>query len=140
MAYDDEAARKFNADVGRTSITYYWRDGTPGVPYDVMRAWEANRKVADDLVGPFRVSTIWLFIDHGFHHGPEPRPPVLFETMVFWNGADGEQPDMGELEQQRYCTEVEARAGHELIVAQLRQAVEEIAVDPGPSRSADAGE
>lgn len=54
------------------------------------------------------VSTIWLGLDHSFGSGP----PVIFETMVFKLGKDGEMiPD--DIASQRYCTEESALKGHE---------------------------
>lgn len=49
----------------------------------------------------YRISTVWLGLDHNFGGGA----PILFETMVF--GFDGADNYM-----QRYSTEEEARAGH----------------------------
>lgn len=44
------------------------------------------RRVAKDSNGEFDVSTIFLALDHAFGGGP----PVLWETMVFRLGANGE--------------------------------------------------
>lgn len=49
----------------------------------------------------YRVSTVWLGLDHNF----DGSAPILFETMVFrFDGADEYM--------QRYATEEEARTGH----------------------------
>lgn len=52
------------------------------------------------------LSTVWLGIDHAFGSGP----PVIFESLDF----------PAQEHMQRYCTEEEARAGHEALAAQLR--------------------
>lgn len=44
------------------------------------------RRIAKDTNGEFDVSTIFLALDHAFGG----RPPVLWETMVFREGASGE--------------------------------------------------
>jgi hypothetical protein len=67
------------------------------------------QRVAEDYVGPYRVSTVFLGIDHGFD--PE-GPPILFETMVFCKGFDEEI-------QKRYATWDEAIAGHQTIIREL---------------------
>ena len=54
------------------------------------------------------VSTVWLGLDHSFGGGP----PVIFETMVFPIGPDGEMIP-SEIATDRYCTEEEALKGHE---------------------------
>ena len=41
----------------------------------------ADRAVAQDMVGDFKISTIFLGIDHALG-----ETPLLFETMIFQNG------------------------------------------------------
>jgi hypothetical protein len=43
----------------------------------------AARHVADERIGPYRISTVFLGIDHNFMRE---GPPVLWETMVFGVG------------------------------------------------------
>ena len=50
---------------------------------------------------------MWLGLDHSFLGGR----PVIFETMVFGGPHDGDC--------ERYCTEAQAREGHERVVAVL---------------------
>lgn len=83
--------------------------GEPVVEHDVL-VWgrwfqdnDAARVIGKTQIGGARVSTVFLGLDHNFTHGA----PVLFETMVFW---DGHALDS---EQERYCTRMEAVAGHE---------------------------
>lgn len=60
------------------------------------------------------VSTVRLSIDHG--HG---GVPLWFETMVFAH--DGTDiTEWGELDCDRYTTEEQARAGHDVIVERWR--------------------
>lgn len=51
----------------------------------------------------FRVSTVYLGLDHGFGRG---GPPIIFETMIF----PGD--DWTEVYRDRYSTLKQARAGH----------------------------
>jgi hypothetical protein len=69
----------------------------------------ANRRVAVDERDGWRVSTIFLALDHNFirPYGSSDVDPILFETMVF--APDGEQG------QWRYRTWAEAAAGHEKV-------------------------
>lgn len=77
----------------------------------------AQRHVADDTVEGYRVSTVFLGLDHGFRHR---GPPVVFETMIF-------TPD-GEIEgMDRYCTWEEAEAGH----ADMRRRMHEVLESAG---------
>lgn len=39
-----------------------------------------NRRVAQDMIGRYRVSTVFLGLDHSFG---ESAVPVVFETMIF---------------------------------------------------------
>lgn len=96
---------------------YYDRDGNP-MDTD---AWARRcidmdyKRVAETQVGPYWISTVWLGIDHSFGSGP----PVIFETMVFATSEDMESlgPD---LDMERYCTEEQARVGHEAMVLLVR--------------------
>jgi hypothetical protein len=60
-------------------------------------------------VGGYRVSTVWLGLDHGFGYSER---PLIFETMVFGD-------DSTDLACRRYSTEDEARAGHAEQVAEV---------------------
>jgi hypothetical protein len=59
-------------------------------------------------VGEVEVSTVFLGLDHAWGGGT----PLLFETMTF-GGEDGEW-------QWRYRTKAAAQAGHDRVVAALR--------------------
>lgn len=74
-----------------------------------------NRRIAysdfTDGENKFRVSTVFLGIDHSFGIGPE----LLYETMVFDSGTemDGEP--------YRYSTYEEAEHGHEETVKKVKK-------------------
>ncbi|MGK5530838.1 hypothetical protein [Streptomyces sp. URMC 129] len=56
----------------------------------------------------FRVSTVWLGLNHNWNAGP----PLIFETMVF----SGEEPApeaWADRLCQRYSNELDAKLGHE---------------------------
>lgn len=69
------------------------------------------RRIGGDEIGDCYVSTVFLGIDHGYRKG---GPPILYETMVFWNG-NGEPPEWlgGRDMTWRYATYEEAEAGHQ---------------------------
>ena len=81
--------------------------------YDLMKwgRWfeAADRHVALTEVGGGKVSTVFLGLDHRFFGD---GPPLLWETMVFGGPLDGRC--------ERYCTRVEALAGHEEVVRDVR--------------------
>lgn len=64
-----------------------------------------------ELAGGVWVSTVWLGMDHGWGMGR----PVLFETMIFCKH-DNYPYDSAQM---RYCTEEEAREGHDRTVLDL---------------------
>lgn len=86
---------------------YVLNDKHEPVPAKMME-WSAfiqkdGRRVAlSDLPNGYRISTVFLGIDHAFGDG---GPPVLFETMIFPDGPGGEY-------QERFHTWDEAIAGH----------------------------
>lgn len=71
--------------------------------------YRAGRSLQVTTVGAFKVSTIWLGINHNFTRD---GPPIIFETMIH----DGKEWD----QQWRYETLEQAEAGHASIVMQLR--------------------
>lgn len=72
------------------------------------------RRVAQDSVGLYWVSTVWLGIDNSFGFGGRGTRPIIFETMVFLAGTPKD------MNMNRYSTEAEALAGHEATVAEIR--------------------
>lgn len=96
------------------------------------QAGEDWRRVLETRIEGARVSTVFVMINHGG------EPPVLFETMIFWDNCEEVAGDEEKLArdsirrlsapfpldeyQERYSTLEEARAGHARAVA----AVEEV--------------
>lgn len=79
-------------------------------------AGDSWARVGDDTLNGWRVSTVFLGLDHQWGDGP----PLLFETMIF---RDGDVPDVAELNewQDRYSTWAEAEAGHAAALAMIRK-------------------
>ena len=89
------------------------------------------KRLAVTKIGPYVVSTVWLGVDHGY---TRPGPPVIFETMVFaaweWDrlndvdavveSGDDERRGLADIDCHRYCTEGEARTGHEEVCTLIR--------------------
>lgn len=112
-----------------TIDSYILRDGKPVAEPDLLRwaTWMENnsRSLESTQLGVYRVSTVFLGLDHSFHRMLRPElSPVLWETMVF--GEEKQSPPI-ELDgysspgfkyhesmnwQERYTSEAEAREGH----------------------------
>jgi hypothetical protein len=111
---------------------FYILDGHTPVPCADILTWgrwfeTADRHVAETWVTPeIRVSTIFLGLDHGW--GP-PAPPILFETMVFWEGGPLDQ------EQERYASWDAAEQGHTAMVYRVRAALAVAPLPPAPPGS-----
>ena len=76
-------------------------------------AFERQRRVAITEWADVRVSTVWLGLNHAYGD----TPPLIFETMVFAPGREGDE------ECWRYSTEEQALAGHYRVVAEWRERV-----------------
>ena len=92
-------------------------DGQRPIPCADVLAWglwfehsAAIRRVGRTQVGEFRVSTVFLGLDHGWVS----PVPILWETMVF-RGEDGESFGMERCSGNRE----QAEAMHEAMVAKL---------------------
>jgi hypothetical protein len=95
-----------------------WFEGAIGIDGPEARRKDKRRVAFTDL-GFCTVSTVFLGIDHRFF---DDGPPILFESMVFANPTPGAAfPDELEGLMDRYCTWDEAEAGHEAMVAKVRQ-------------------
>lgn len=102
---------------------YYTRSGEPMTLLEWAAVHElpheqrmAAIQVALTRIEPeFEISTVWLGLDHDCSGA---GPPLVFETVVFARGEN--------VAQRRYSTELEAAAGHEEVVAGLRQRLEEV--------------
>ena len=81
---------------------------------------EEYKRVAQDTIGPYWVSTVWLGVDHGWRGDT----PLIFETMVFHQLA--EERGVGlDMDMRRYATEEEALRGHEEMVTLVRATAQE---------------
>lgn len=101
---------------------FYDRQGKPLA----MMEWAEIRtdeyvRVAEDTIGKYWVSTVWLGVDHSFMPGSK---PVIFETMIF-DKENGGTASMDEF-MWRYCTEEDALKGHQdaVTLAKLDQELE----------------
>ena len=89
---------------------FYDRKGQPMDLMEWATAFEdTDRKIGDDTINGQQVSTVWL----GSHYNYGEGPPLIFETMIF-GGPHDQYCD-------RYSTEEAALAGHDQIVAALRE-------------------
>ena len=93
------------------------REVVPASLYDWGKSYEdrGNRHVGADniehaLLGPLRVSTVFLGQDHGFG-----GRQLWFETMVFASPGGSDEKYMA-----RYRTYDEAELGHQWLVRRLR--------------------
>lgn len=108
-----------DADASRYGPRYYDPKGRP----ISMRRWassfEYDRHVGESVLRIrgrwYRVSTIWLGLDHSFFGGP----PLIFETMIFAGHG------LTDLATWRYSTAEEAMRGHMRAVRFLKRNVRE---------------
>lgn len=105
-----------NIDLGLYELV-----GKKPVKVDNLSEWgkkySDTRRVAQTMVGPYRVSTVFLGIDHNhFRDGP----PLLFETMIFDDSKVRRRNQ--ELDyQKRFSTWEEAEAGHDKAIDYARK-------------------
>jgi len=71
-----------------------------------------GRRVGQDTIGNFKVSTVFLALDHNYS---SVGPPILFESMVFG------PKDYSDLACVRYATWTEAERGHQILVDGVRK-------------------
>lgn len=101
-------------DTGR----YFDREGRP----INMILWSLLYEIFDykivqrTHIGPARVSTAWLGMDHGWLEDGE---PLIFETMIFPRRRRDKHAPWADW-QARWSTEKEARQAHETIVNLIR--------------------
>ena len=74
---------------------------------------DPERIIAQQTIGDYWISTVWLGLDHSHHYGP----PLIFETMVF----DADRSSGYEHRMVRYTTLEEAKAGHARLAAVLKR-------------------
>lgn len=100
-------------------IRCYILQGQLAVPVATVEEWGRwfqthDRHVAVEAIGGYRISTVFLGIDHSFGRGL----PILFETMIF--NPDGDDRDMW-----RCGTWEDAIDMHEAAVAQVIAVISE---------------
>jgi hypothetical protein len=95
---------------------YFSREGRPMT----LREWSliveedlAYKHVRMSMVGDVQVSTVWIGLPQA---GSTPERPLIFESMVFGGPLDEHA--------WRWSTLEEAEAGHELVLAKVREAQE----------------
>jgi hypothetical protein len=97
------------------------------VPEPDLLTWarwmeESDRHVAQDLIGPYSVSTVFLGLDHDFLPMRGSLQPLIFETMLFDQSREERSPWFSCTFhpsfnfQRRYRSWGEAKAGHEYAV------------------------
>jgi hypothetical protein len=94
---------------------YYILNGREVEPVDSAMEWahafhNEDRRVALDEIGDYRISTVFLGLDHSHVPG---GPPLVFETMVFG-------PDDSDLWMERCSTYDEAEEMHQRGCAYVR--------------------
>ena len=81
---------------------------------------KAERRVGYDMIGPFRVSTVFLGLDHDFVPSNHAREPLIFETMIFDHSREehafGRSYHAAFDFQRRYRTWDAAKSGHDYAV------------------------
>lgn len=70
---------------------------------------ESGRHIAQDKVGDYLVSTVFMGYNHNYFEGP----PLWFETMIF----DENEKDCG---MDRYETLEEAKLGHQRMIEKTK--------------------
>ena len=80
------------------------------------------KRVAEDTIGPYWISTVWLGMDHGWARN---GPPIIFETMVFADTTSDSPLGPATDYLNRYATEEEAVKGHEEICTVIRATINE---------------
>lgn len=120
-AMAEKMMQRFDADHGLG--TYILDDDHNPVRVGTMEwaRWfeDAKRHVGDTYTEHYRVSTVFLGLDHGWS---SKGPPVLFETMVFGKNVVSIKTGTGtgiEHDMDRYCTWEEAEKGHAEMVRRV---------------------
>lgn len=97
-------------------LEYYDKDGSPLETLEWARKLEnyEYKRVANEVViGRYRVSTVWLGLEHGTDGKGR---PLIFETMVFPCTDAGAVTHYGDLDCVRTATEIEALRAHKRMV------------------------
>ena len=95
-------------------IDYFDPDGNPITMEEWVTYGKEHKIVAKDVIGYYRVSTVWLGLNHAYSADD---PPLIFETMIFPQTAEG--TDFNEEYCERYSTREEALRGHERAIGEV---------------------
>lgn len=92
-----------------------------GKPIDLM-TWgrlfedENYKVIKQQQIGDYLISTVWMGVDYNFNRFFDKDSPLhIFETMVF-----SKKDKDADLDQERYSTLEEAKAGHEELVKKYK--------------------
>jgi hypothetical protein len=117
------AAEEMRLDPDRYGPRYYDIHGRPISLMQWSHAMAQYRHVGESVLRIrgrwFRVSTVWLGLDHSFFGGR----PLIFETMIFTEGGMGYPGS--DMYQVRYSTITEAQRGHMRAVRWVKRNVRE---------------
>lgn len=77
------------------------------------------KHVGEDFINGYRISTVWLGLDHGLGCSPK---PLIFETMIFKEEDIEEEEDKwDEIYMERYSSYEEALEGHKKTCEYVKQ-------------------
>lgn len=113
---DDELKKILN----RYKTRYFDMDGKP-LTLDEWGSYledrNFNRHIGDEEINGYRISTVWMGLDHSFFGDSD---PLIFETMIF---ARSDMVANEELDgyQERYSTKEQAIQGHKIACELVRQ-------------------
>jgi len=94
---------------------FYDLDGKPISAAEWGEMRENNRRIAEDELDDFWISTVYVGMNMQYGDGP----PLIYETMVFRRLENGEI-DFSELYCDRYPTREAAEIGHEYAVREVK--------------------
>lgn len=66
---------------------YYDRDLQPMDDFSDKKTEWGGRRVLQTIEGDYRISTVWLSLDHAYDRGT----PIVFETLIWDGKGDGEE-------------------------------------------------
>lgn len=93
--------RPLSGDAGAQALESHRQKCEPGGVAQTIIALEGGREII--------VSTAYLGIDHGFYRSDAPYPPIIWETMIFFDSWEDEY-------QWRYATQNAAMDNHRKVV------------------------
>lgn len=110
------------------SFKYYSPSGKEIDQCIGMIAFRLKRHIGHDIVGKFRISTVWLGMDHScyrFGNDKKEMPPLIFETMIFLNeDMENHFHDF----QDRYSSIKEAETGHQDTIKMVNDYLETLTI------------